>query len=159
MSSMRQRAARGIKAGDVFRVSRTFSQLETEAFGELTRDYNPVHYDAEFARLKGFPELILHGLLTAGMVCEVGGQLAWLATRMNFSFLRPVHFGDTITCAVTIQSVDGRGWAKAEAVYTNQDGEVVVMGELEGQLPTGSEQELLSRRLAQDDPYNKRKER
>ncbi len=158
MSSMRRRAAEGLKAGDVFQVSRTFSQPETEAFGKLTRDYNPVHYDAEFARRKGFPGLILHGLLTAGMACEVGGQLAWLATHMSFRFLRPVFSGDTITCTVTIQSVDQRGWAKAEAVYTNQRGEVVVTGELEGQLPTGEEKEFLSQRLAQGDPYNKLEE-
>lgn len=154
MSRMRESAAQGLKAGDVFSVTRTFHQEETEAFGHLTRDYNPVHYDEDFARIKGLPQLILHGLLTAGMVCEVGGQLAWLATGMNFRFQRAVFFGDTITCTVTVTSVDSRGWAKAEALYTNQRGEVVVSAELEGQVPRGEAQEALSRRLAQGDPFN-----
>jgi 3-hydroxybutyryl-CoA dehydratase len=154
MSRMREKAAQGLKAGDVFTVTRTFNQAETEAFGELTRDYNPVHYDPEFAGIKGFPQLILHGLLTAGMVCEVGGQLAWLATGMDFRFRRPVFFGDTITCTVTVTSVDQRGWAKAEALYTNQDGEVVVSAKMEGQVPRGESQARLRQRLEQGNPYN-----
>jgi acyl dehydratase len=154
MSRMREKAAQGLKAGDVFTVTRTFSQEETEAFGHLTRDYNPVHYDQDFARTKGLPQLILHGLLTAGMVCEVGGQLAWLATGMDFRFQRPVFFGDTVTCTVSITSVDARGWARAEAVYTNQRGEVVVSARMEGQVPQGESQEALGRRLEQGDPYN-----
>lgn len=154
MNPMRTKAAQGVEAGDVFTVTRTFGQEETEAFGHLTRDYNPVHYDSEFAGVKGFPRLILHGLLTAGMVCEVGGQLAWLATAMEFHFRKPVFFGDTITCRVTVTSVDARGWAKAEALYTNQHGEVVVSARMEGQVPRGQSRELLARRLDQGDPYN-----
>ncbi|MCB2192458.1 MAG: MaoC family dehydratase [Deltaproteobacteria bacterium] len=154
MSRMREKAAQGIEAGDVFAVTRTFSREETEAFGHLTKDYNPVHYDQEFAGVKGFPRLILHGLLTAGMICEVGGQLAWLATGMDFRFRRPVFFGDTITCTVTVISVDPRGWAKAEALYTNQHGEVVVSAKMEGQVPRGDSQEILQQRVDEGDPYN-----
>ncbi|MCF8033071.1 MAG: MaoC family dehydratase [Desulfarculaceae bacterium] len=155
MSPIRQKAAHGLQAGDVFSVTRTFSREETEAFGELTRDYNPVHYDPEWASAKGLSGLILHGLLTAGMVCQVGGQLAWLATEMSFAFKKAVYFGDTITCTVTITSVDQRGWAQAEAVYTNQNGEVVVTGGMAGQVPAGADQELIRRRLEQGDPYNR----
>ena len=154
MGNMRQRAAGGIQAGDVFRVSRVFSQEETEAFGQLTRDYNPVHYDPQWTGQKGYSGLILHGLLTASMVCEVGGQLAWLATRMSFAFVKPVYFGDTVTCVVTVKSVDEKGWARAEAVYTNQHGQVVLTGELAGQVPAGQGQELLGQRLEQGDPFN-----
>lgn len=154
MNPMRAKAAQGIKAGEVFTVTRAFDQQETEAFGHLTRDYNPVHYDPEFAAIKGFPRLILHGLLTAGMVCEVGGQLAWLATAMEFHFRKPVFSGDTITCRVTVTSVDRRGWAQAEALFTNQHGEVVVSARMEGQVPQGESREVLARRLDQGDPYN-----
>ena len=155
MSSMRRRAVQGLRAGEVFTITRTFSLEETEAFGELTRDYNPVHYDPDWSRRKGFPGLILHGLLTAGMVCQVGGQVAWLATKMSFAFRGAVFPGDTITCTVTITSVDERGWAQAEAVFTNQHGKVVVSGDMEGQVPTGEDGEFLGQRLDQGDPFNK----
>ncbi len=155
MTQMRQRAREGLKAGDRFSVTRTFSQAETEAFGDLTRDYNPVHYDKAFAGIKGYDRLILHGLLTASMICEIGGQLAWLATRMDFQYLKPVYFGDTITCQLTINELDERGWAKAEALYFNQHGEMVVSAHLEGQLPGPVEQERLAQMISAGDPTNK----
>lgn len=144
MSEMRLRAAAGLKAGDVFEVTRTFNQAETEAFGRLTRDFNPVHYDQDFARGKGLDGLICHGLLVAGLICEVGGQIAWLASGMNFRFRRPVHFGDTVTCRLTITQVDPRGRARAEAVYTNQRGEVVQEAVITGILPNAAERAALA---------------
>ncbi|MEW5914559.1 MAG: MaoC family dehydratase [Thermodesulfobacteriota bacterium] len=155
MSQMRQKAAQGLRPGQVFSVTRTFSQGDTEAFGDLTRDYNPVHYDAAFAGSKGYDRLIQHGLLTASMICEIGGQVAWLATRMDFRFLKPVHFGDTITCTMTIAEVDDQNRAVAEAVYTNQHGQVVLSGRIEGQVPGPTERTGLERMLAEGDPTNK----
>ena len=82
-STLRKQAATGLKPGDTFVLTRTFSQEETKAFGDLTRDYNPVHYDPRWTRAKGFDGLICHGLLVGSMICEFGGQLAWLATGMS----------------------------------------------------------------------------
>ena len=84
---MRQKAIEGLKAGDIFTYSRTFKQEETEQFGDMTRDYNPVHYDLRWAKSKGFDRLICHGLLVGSMICELGGQVGWLATGMNFKFI------------------------------------------------------------------------
>lgn len=155
MSSLRQRALQGLKAGDTLSVTRTFSRAETEAFGDLTRDYNPVHYESSFAATKGFDRLILHGLLTGGMVCEIGGQVAWLATDMAFKFHQAVYFGDTITCTVTITELDENGWAKADAIYTNQHGQVVVSGKLGGQVPMGSSRQTLAQMVERGDHTNK----
>ncbi len=58
---MRRRAIDGLKAGDSFTYSRTFTQQETEQFGDLTRDYNPVHYDLRWSAGKGFDGLICQG--------------------------------------------------------------------------------------------------
>jgi len=60
---MRQRAIEGLKAGDSFTYSRIFARKEGESFGYITRDYNPVHYYAQWAKPKGFEGLICHGLL------------------------------------------------------------------------------------------------
>ena len=46
----RRRAIEGLQPGDTFSFSRTFTREESEAFGVMTRDYNPVHYDERFAR-------------------------------------------------------------------------------------------------------------
>lgn len=154
MAGMRERAIQGIKAGDEFSVTRTFTAADTKAFGELTRDYNPVHYDEAFARGKGLAGLINHGLLTGSMICEVGGQIAWLASGMEFRFRRPVYFGDTVTCRLVITEVDAKGRAKAEATYTNQHGEVVVSARISGRLPGPADKARLAEMIAEGDPTN-----
>ena len=140
---IRQRAIEGLKAGDSITHSRTFTQQETERFGELTRDYNPVHYDLRWSQTKGFDGLICHGLLVGSMICDFGGQVGWLATGMNFKFIRPVYPGQTITCTVTIGAIESSGRAEARAELTNEDGETVCYAALTGRLPLASERELL----------------
>ncbi len=73
MSEIRQQVLKKMEPGTVFTITRMFSKEETLAFGDLTRDYNPVHYAEEFARVSGYPDLICHGLLVGGMICEIGG--------------------------------------------------------------------------------------
>jgi acyl dehydratase len=154
MAGMREKAVQGIKAGDEFTITRTFSAADTIAFGELTRDYNPVHYDEAFAQGKGLAGLINHGLLTGSMICEIGGQIAWLASGMEFRFRRPVYFGDTVTCRLVITEVGAKGRAKAEATYTNQRGEVVVSARISGRLPGPEDRKRLAEMIAKGDPTN-----
>ena len=154
MSDMRKKAVMGLAVGDTFTITRVLSRDETLAFGDLTRDYNPVHYDERFARVKGFKGLVCHGLLTGGLLCEVGGQLGWLASRMDFRFKRPVYFGDSITCQITITHLGPNGKAEAKAVMTNQDGEEVLSAHLEGFVPGPAEKEILQLMQAQGDPTN-----
>ena len=87
---MRLNVVQGIQPGDSFSYTRTSTRDDTNAFGDLTRDYNPVHYDSRWTDLKGFKGLICHGLLVGSMICEFGGQAGWLATGMNFKFIKPV---------------------------------------------------------------------
>jgi 3-hydroxybutyryl-CoA dehydratase len=155
MTSLRQRAINGIKPGDTFIVTRTFSAEDTRVLGDLIRDYNPVHYDERFSASWGFRERICHGLLTGGMLCEIGGQLGWLATTMSFTFRRPVYFGETIRCTLTITDVDERCFAQAWAVFTNPAGEPVVEARLEGFLPREPERRVLTAMLAEGDPTNR----
>src|SRR5215831_566067 len=124
MSSMRDKAIAGLKAGDSFEITRTFTEQDTITFADISRDYNPVHFDRRFANLKGFPDPISHGLLVAGMVTEIGGQIGWLASGMNFRFRKPVYFGDTIVCRLSITEIDDRDRAKAEALFRNQREEI-----------------------------------
>jgi acyl dehydratase len=79
-----------------FTFSRTFTKRDVEIFGDITRDYNPVHYEERFTLVKGFSGLICHGLLIGSMVCELKGQVGWLASGMEFRSLSPVYIGDRI---------------------------------------------------------------
>lgn len=153
-NSIREKTVQGLKPGDSFFYSRTFTQAETQAFGDLTLDYNPVHYNTQWTEEKGFNGLICHGLLIGGMICEFGGQVGWLATTMNFNFLKPVYFNDTILCRVTITHIQENGRAEAEAVFTNQDKEKVGVATMSGRLPLEREKQILTQMMAQGDPTN-----
>ena len=141
----RGQAARGeLGAGTTVRFSRTFTDEDVRAFGEITRDDNPVHSDGPWCELKQFAQPVCHGLLVGSMLCEPGGQWGWLASAMSFRFLLPTYVGDTVTCALTIDAVDERGHATATAVCTNQGGETVLTAELAGYLPGPAEQRRLA---------------
>lgn len=158
MSHIRKKTIRGLKAGDEITIARTFTEADMAAFAAITRDYNPVHFDDRFANEKNFRGRICHGLLTAGMITEIGGQIGWLAAQMNFAFKKPVYFGDTITCRFTITTVDERGWARAEAVMQNQDGLTVVDAWITGRLPGKRDIKVLEAMVAEGDPTNLRPE-
>ena len=155
MTAIRRKAIEGIKIGDIFTVTRTFSENDMIQFAEVTRDYNPVHFDDRFSKTKNFNGRICHGLLVASIITEVGGQIGWLASGMNFFFKKPVYFNDTITCSLTITEIDLRRRAKAEAVYVNQNDEVVLEAFLTGIVPGPAEQKVLSAMMDEGDPSNR----
>jgi 3-hydroxybutyryl-CoA dehydratase len=155
MTNIRQKAVQGLIVGDTFTVTRTFTESDMHNYADITRDYNPVHFDERFAAAKNFNGKICHGLLAAGIITEIGGQIGWLATGMDFRFKKPVYFGDTITCRFTITSVDEKRRATAEAVYKNQEGLVVLEATITGILPNAQERDILSQMVAEGDPTNK----
>jgi len=155
MSDIRKRTIQGLQIGDTFSVSRRFSEEDVKVFADITRDYNPVHFDRRFSGAKNFNARICHGLLVGSILTQVGGQIGWLATVMNFRFKQPVHFDETITCRFTITDIDERRRARAEAVYLNQNGSIVLEAELEGILPDESERRILDAMMTEGDPTNK----
>ena len=155
MSYIRRKAIEGLKAGDTFSISRVFTEKDMVLFADITRDYNPIHFDNRFTELKGFSGRICHGLLVASMISEIGGQIGWLATEMNFSFRKPIFFGDTIVCDLTITDIDDRDWATAKAEYKNQDGAIVMEAILRGIIPGSNEKDVMRAMIAEGDPTNK----
>ena len=136
-------------------VAAKLSFCQINRFGDISRDYNPVHFDNRFARVKQYKNRICHGLLVASMITEIGGQIGWLATGMDFRFIRPVYFGDKIHCLFTIGELDENGRAKAEAVYTNQNGATVLRAVITGIVPGPGEREVLRAMMEEGDPTNR----
>ncbi len=152
--SIRQHTIAGLSPGTSFTIIRTFSESQVEQFADMTRDYNPIHFDQRFVAVKGLKSRICHGLLIGSMVTEVGGQIGWLASGMSFRFKRPVYLGDTISCTLTITEIDEKGRAKADAVLVNQDGEVVLTAHLTGRIPGQAEIQVLKQMVEEGDPTN-----
>lgn len=154
-NTYRQQAIKGFKQGDTFVYKRIFTHEETLSFGDITRDYNPVHYESRWSTQKGFNDLICHGLLVGSMICEFGGQVGWLATGMNFKFINPVYFNDTIQCSIKITKIEKSGRAEAEAHFTNQNNKQVCYAHMTGRLPMKNEKKLLAKIVKEGDPTNK----
>lgn len=154
MTGLRERAAEGLQAGDRFRTYRTFTKEEVTRFARISKDYNPVHFDARFAASRNFREPICHGLLSAGLMTEIGGQIGWLASAINFRFKGPVYVGDTITCDWIITEIDEKGRARASFTMTNEDGGMVIEGEISGIVPGPEARTVLRRMLLEGDPTN-----
>jgi len=155
MSTIRRKAIKGLKSGDTLKVFRTFTETDTLAFGNISRDYNPIHYDDRYAAVKNMKGRICHGLLVGSMVTEIGGQVGWLASCMNFHFKAPVYFGDTIECCLTIRDINPNGRATASAILKNQTGVTVMEAELDGIVPGEPEREVLDHMVNEGDPTNK----
>jgi 3-hydroxybutyryl-CoA dehydratase len=155
MSEIRNRTIQGLQVGDAFTISRRFTEEDMISFADVTRDYNAVHFDSRFSGAKNFKDRICHGLLVGSMLTEIGGQIGWLASVMNFRFKQPVYFGETITCRFTITDIDDHLRACAKAVYSNQDGNIVLEAELKGILPNAAERRILNDMTAEGDPTNK----
>jgi 3-hydroxybutyryl-CoA dehydratase len=154
MVGLRERAAEGLQVGDTFRTSRTFTHDDVIRFAQISRDYNPVHFDARFAKARNFSEPISHGLLAASMATEIGGQIGWLASVMNFRFKGPVYVGETIICTWVMTAIDKNGRATASVTITKEDGVTVIEAEIRGIVPGVEERKVLNQMLSEGDPTN-----
>lgn len=108
-----------------FTVTVTPAMLDT--FCTLSGDVSPRHTDATFARGCGFPDRLVHGLLTAAFYSTlVGVHLPGqhgLLHGINASFNRPVFAGDTLTVSGTVSEVhDNLRQIEIKASISNQHG-------------------------------------
>lgn len=118
--------------------SRMISEADIRAFCELTGDHHPLHTDAEYARSKGFPGVIAHGLfclaLMEGLKTETGlyehtsiASLGWT----EVAFRCPVVAGDEVQVEFTfaakrVSSRGDRGVVTETIRLVDQSGRVVV---------------------------------
>jgi acyl dehydratase len=156
MSDIREKTIEGLRVGDMFSVSRTFTEQDVIRFAEISRDYNPVHFDERFAEAKTFGKRICHGLLVGSLVTEIGGQIGWLASGMTFSFKKPVYFGERIRCDFTVTDIADDGRAKAEAVFRNDHEVTVLEATLTGVIPGSEEKKILKAMMTEEDARGER---
>jgi len=143
MSEIRKKTIEGLKVGDTFTASRTFLEQDVIDFADITRDYNPVHFDERFTRAKNLRGRICHGLLVGSLVTEIGGQIGFYASKLDFRFKKPVYFGEAITCTLTISARNEKDLAEAKAVCRNPEGEIVLEAFLMGYIPNQRERDIL----------------
>ncbi|HKP28151.1 MAG TPA: MaoC family dehydratase [Gemmatimonadales bacterium] len=114
--------------------SLTVTEESVRTFAALTGDYNPLHFDPEFAAGTKFGRLVAQGGLTTGVLHALvamdmpGPGTVFLS--QSWKFTAPVYIGDTITARAEVVSLhETKPVAQLRIVVTRQDGEVVLEGE------------------------------
>jgi len=115
--------------------SRTVTDEVVRTFAEASGDDQPLHLDDSFGTRTRFKRRIAHGMLSAGFIsAALGTRLApgyvvvYLSQQLRFRL--PVGIGDTITATAEVKDVDiEKRIVTLDTTCTNQDGDVVVLGE------------------------------
>ena len=122
------------QVGDKAQRSLTLTQEHVETFAKLTGDYNPLHFDAEFAGRNRFGGLVVQGGLTTGLLhalvaMDLPGPGSVFLSQ-NWKFTAPVYIGDTITARAEVVSVHAtKPVTQLKVAVTRQTGETVLEGE------------------------------
>lgn len=118
--------------------SRTMTDAVFLAFQGASGDAHPIHYDVEFCRARGYPNLLAHGFQTVVQTCPGAGLFPYLTEdslvgflEQSSRFLKPVFAGDTIYPALEIDEITpGRttGVVGFHSTVHNQRRELVLEG-------------------------------
>ena len=120
--------------GQSAEVVHTVTEKDIQVFGDLSGDYNPLHFNEDWAKTTMFRGRIAHGILTAAFISTaIGMHLPGPGTiymSQSMRFLGPVRIGDTITARVEVVMLnDEKERITLKTTCTNQEGKVVMDGE------------------------------
>ncbi len=105
-----------------------------KTYADLSGDYNPLHFDEDFARKTKFGKLVVQGGLTTGLLhalvaMDIPGP-GTVFLSQNWKFTAPVFIGDTITAKAEVKSIhETKPVTELVFIITRQDGETVLEGE------------------------------
>jgi acyl dehydratase len=119
--------------------SRTLSDANFAAFQAVSGDNHPIHYDVEYCRRRGHPQLLAHGFQVVSQTAPGAGMLPHVLEdslialiEQSSKFLEPVYCGDTVYPALVISELTP---GKTTGVITlcstihNQHRQLVMKGE------------------------------
>lgn len=98
---------RSLHVGQVFSLSRTFSEQDLVQFSALTGDSNPLHLDLDFARTTAFCRPIVHGVLVNGLISALLGSNCpgCVLLKQEIRFPAPLYTGEPVSARARVQRV------------------------------------------------------
>ena len=98
-SSHQMEELAGFKRGDRFEFEFCIGNVDQQGFAELSGDHNPIHLDAEYAKLCGYEGQVVYGGLLIGKISQVIGMMApgraGIWTGLKIDFHRPLYIDQT----------------------------------------------------------------
>jgi acyl dehydratase len=120
--------------------SRTMTAAVFSAFQAASGDAHPVHYDVEYCRARGMPDLLAHGFQTLIQTAPGAGLLPFYLEESLVGFLeqssrfhKPVFAGDTVYPALEVDALTPRrttGVLGLKSTIHNQRRELVMDGSM-----------------------------
>ena len=119
--------------------SRTMGDAIFAAFQLASGDNHPIHYDVEYCRSKGHPQMLAHGFQVAIQTAPGAGMLPHVLEdsligliEQSSKFLKPVYCGDTVYPALEIIDLTPNrttGVITLKSTVHNQHRQLVMEGE------------------------------
>ncbi len=134
-----QRWFEDFSLGDRFVLpSRTMTEAIFLAFQAASGDNHPIHYDVEYCRARGMPQMLAHGLQTLIQTAPGAGLFPFLVedslvgfVEQSSRFHAPVYVGDTLYSALVVGELTPRrttGVVGLNSTVHNQRRELVMEG-------------------------------
>ena len=89
--------------------TRLITMADIEAFGAVSGDRNPVHFDADYAAGTMFGGVIAHGMLSASLLSGILGEelpgAGAVYLGQTIKFRAPVRPGDVVVSSVSVAEI------------------------------------------------------
>jgi len=118
--------------------SRTMTDALFAAFQAASGDNHPIHYDVEYCRRRGMPDMLAHGFQVLIQTAAGAGDFPYLVEdsligflEQSSRFLKPVYSGDTLYPALEIVELTpnrSTGVVAMRSTVHNQKSELVMDG-------------------------------
>ena len=99
----------GLRVGQTATRTKTISDADLQAYAEITGDYNPLHFDEEFAAGTRFGRRVAQGGITAGMMNALAAMdlpgPGTVFMSQTITYKAPAYLGDTLTARVEVLSL------------------------------------------------------
>jgi acyl dehydratase len=120
--------------------SNVLDRAQLVQYAGASGDFNPIHWDEEFARRVGLPGVISHGMFTMAVVARMVGEWAGdpgAVQRISVQFRKEVRPGEKVVARGRVADRDEEArtvrlelWAEVEregqVVHPIKNGEAVV---------------------------------
>ena len=112
------------------------TKVQLVKYAGASGDFNPLHFDEEYAKKRGLKKLIAHGMLSMGFLSEYVESIFGVGKikKLQVNFKSMVFIGEEITCSGKINSLDteeGREFASCSIEAKNKEGNIVTSGLVE----------------------------
>ena len=112
VESLKDKFFEDFKIGDFATLTHVFTREDVDAYKNILGDDNPLHFDEEFAKEKGFKGCLVQGMLTAGLAVTLAGTKlpgpGAILAHSSFEWERPVCVGDEVIMKVTVAELHGQ---------------------------------------------------